>query len=105
LGERQAPWPVQTQSLIAMTEKEIKAYKVRLCREANPEKYKTYAKEWQKANREKCKVYMRNYYQRNKAARIAAARAWQAANPEKFKAMLRKAYAKRKARLAALSHA
>jgi hypothetical protein len=48
---------------------------------------------------------MQNYYQRNKAARIAAARAWQAANPEKFKAMLRKAYAKRKARLAALSHA
>jgi len=32
-----------------MTDAEIKAYKVRLCREANPEKYKTYAKEWQKA--------------------------------------------------------
>jgi hypothetical protein len=35
-----------------MTDAEIKAYKVRLCREANPEKYKTYAKEWQKANRD-----------------------------------------------------
>ena len=88
-----------------MNDAQIIAYKARLRREANPEKYKTYAKEWQRANLNKCRAYRKNYYQRNKAARIAYSRAWQAANPERFKAMQIRAYAKRKARLAALSHA
>jgi len=81
-----------------MTDAEIKAYKVRLCREANPEKYLTYAKEWQKANRDKCKVYLQRYYQKNRKVRIEVARKWQAANPERYKAILQRAYAKRKAR-------
>ena len=99
-----------------MTDKEIKAYKVRLYREANPEKAKAYLAKWQKDNAEKCRKYCRDYYAKNKAKMtakvrawqkanpdrvLAAVRKWQAANPEKIKANKRAYYLRRKARIAA----
>jgi hypothetical protein len=101
-----------------MTDAEIKAYKARLRREADPEKYKAYLAAWQKANPEKCREACKRYYYRNKAKLNAKVRAWQKANPDRVKAFVRnwqkanpgkvKAirrayYLRRKARLAAPS--
>ena len=110
-----------------MTDKEIKAYKMRLYREANPEKIKAYTAQWQKDNVEKRRKYARNYYAKNKAKLalkvrtwqkanrervLVSVKKWQKANPEKFKANKRAYYLRRKARiadafarLASLSHA
>ena len=49
-----------------MTDKEIKAYKSRLRREADPAKHKAYVAAWQAANKDKMREAFRRYYQRNK---------------------------------------
>jgi hypothetical protein len=54
-----------------MTDKEIKAYKARLRREADPTKHRQHVKAWKIRNREKWLALKRAYYQRRKA-RIAA---------------------------------
>ena len=55
-----------------MTDKEIKAYKSRLRREADPTKHRQQVKAWKVRNRDKWLAIKRAYYQRRKA-RIAAA--------------------------------
>jgi hypothetical protein len=55
-----------------MTDKEIKAYKHRLWREANPEKHLASVRRWQIANADKVKAYKRAWYQRRKAARLSS---------------------------------
>jgi len=54
-----------------MTDKEIKVYKARLRREADPTKHRQQVKAWKIRNREKWLAIKRAYYQRRKA-RIAA---------------------------------
>jgi hypothetical protein len=105
-----------------MTDAEIKAYKARLYREANPDKAKAYLAKWQKDNADRIKQATRAYYQKNKAKMylkvrawqkanpdrvLASVKKWQAANPEKVKAYRRAYYQKCKARALAakLSHA
>ena len=100
---------------MTMTDAEIKAYKMRLYRKANPEKIKAYTAQWQKDNVEKRREYARKYYAANKAKLARKVRAWQkancdrvlvsvkkwqAANPEKIKASKRAYYLRRKARIA-----
>jgi hypothetical protein len=54
-----------------MTDKEIKAYKARVRREADPTKHRQQVKAWKVRNRDKWLAIKRAYYQRRKA-RIAA---------------------------------
>jgi hypothetical protein len=54
-----------------MTEKEIKAYKARIRREADPTKHRQQVKAWKVRNRDKWLAIKRAYYLRRKA-RIAA---------------------------------
>ena len=55
-----------------MTDKEIKAYKHRLWREANREKHIASVRRWQIANAERVKAYKHAWYLRRKAARLSA---------------------------------
>ena len=73
-----------------MTDKEIKAYKSRLRREADPAKHKAYVAAWQAANKDKMREAFRRYYQRNKATMLAKVRAWQKANPDAVRAAVKK---------------
>lgn len=58
-----------------MTDQEIKTYKNRLRRLANPEKHRAQVKAWRNANREKWRAMRRRNYHKTKARKADATNA------------------------------
>ena len=88
-----------------MTDNEIKAYKTRLRRQANPEKYREIERRYYQNNKTKKYEQVQRWRKANPDRVRSYLANWKAANPDKVKANKRAEYLRRKARLTTLIHA
>jgi hypothetical protein len=84
-----------------MTDNEIKAYKTKLRRQANPEKYRKIERRYYQKNKTKKYEQVQRWRKANPDRVRSYLANWKAANPEKVAALKRRYYLKRKARIEA----